>query len=81
MSAPNLPRLIGTIDKNSREHVRIVLDAFKGHHLCDMRVFASDGDGGDIPTKKGLNVRVDMLDELIVGLADAKAQALAMGWV
>lgn len=76
-----LPHLITTIDKNASESVRVVLDEFKGHHLCDMRVFATfTAAAVPMPTKKGLSVRIDMLDELIAGLTEAKAQAVAMGW-
>lgn len=73
---------IATIGKNASEEVRVTLDEFKGHRLCDMRVYAVFSAAAvPMPTKKGLSVRVDMLDDLIAGLVQAKTEAKAMGWV
>ena len=82
MSSPALPVLIGKLQKNASEEVRVVLDEFKGTSLCDMRVFAAFSAAGvPMPTKKGLSVRVDMLGELIETLTAAKAEAERIGWL
>ena len=46
--------LISTIHKNRLEEVRVRLDAFKGLHLFDIRVFAdfSGSDPEKRPTKR-----------------------------
>ena len=32
--------LIGTVEKNSLEEIRVSLDEFHGHHLVDVRTYA-----------------------------------------
>ena len=67
--------------KNSRETLKITLSEYHGHPLADLRIYAPVP-GADVlcPTKKGVSIRVDMLDDVIAGLMQAKAQAAAMGW-
>lgn len=73
---------IATIGKNASEEVRVTLDEFKGHRLCDARVFSAFSAAAvPMPTKKGLSVRVDMLPDLIAALQQAEITARMMGWI
>lgn len=72
---------IAVIQKNAREEIRITLAEFMGYKLIGTRVWARKDDGGDVPTKSGLSVRAEKLDELIAGLQAARAAAVAEGWL
>lgn len=68
-------RLIAEFNKNSLEKVRIVLTEFKGKKLLDIRVYydASENEEPDWrPTKKGISISLDLIDELLKGLEKAK---------
>jgi hypothetical protein len=75
-----LPKTIGVIEKNSREQVRIALQAFKGHNLVDMRVLTVSG-AVPMVTAKGITVNVAKLPELILLLQTAQAEARAQGLI
>lgn len=80
MSAP--AEVVATIHKNANESIRVSVSQFHGHTLADVRVFAPVA-GMDClcPTKKGVSVRVEMVDEVIAALHEAKARAAELGWV
>jgi hypothetical protein len=61
------PTIIATLEKNSRESVRIALDEYRGVSLVDVRVMAPaiDPTGLPIPTKKGIALRIELLPELV----------------
>lgn len=73
---------IAIIPKNSREEVRVALDEYQGAQLVDVRIFADYAAGdvdGRCPTKKGISLKVERLDDLIAGLASARAEAQRRG--
>ena len=57
------------IKKNSRESIVISQTEFKGNDLVDMRIFFTNKDGDLSPTKKGVSIRLDKLDELVATLS------------
>jgi hypothetical protein len=57
------------IKKNSRESIVISQTEFKGNDLVDMRIFFTNKDGELSPTKKGLSIRLEKLDELVATLS------------
>jgi hypothetical protein len=58
-------RMVTEIQKNSREVLRVMLQTFKGHDLCSIRVWFKDRDDGALkPGKNGLTIRVEKLPEL-----------------
>lgn len=71
-------KIIASIRKNARESVRVEITEFKGHNLVDLRVYA-DGDDGQVPTKKGITVRVGLLPDLIEGLKKAETAPRSQG--
>lgn len=72
---------IGELRKNSRETVRVSLQEFSGHQLCAVRVWTVKDDGTVIPTKSGINVRVQMLDGLIEMMIKARDEARDRGLI
>jgi len=73
-------RIIGTVTKNSRESIAVMLRTFKGHRFVDVRVMVANGDGGTTPTGKGVALKPDTLPELIGLLRQAHAAAAEAGW-
>jgi hypothetical protein len=75
--------VIATLDKNSRERVRVALDTYRDTRLIDLRIVVdlSGSSGIDAPTKKGISLRVEFLPELRRALAEAEARAREMGWI
>lgn len=71
---------IASIDKNSREILRVALGTFKDHKLCQIRVWAR-GDNRPIPTKSGFGIRLDLIRPLREALERAEREAQAMGWL
>ena len=56
------------IEKNSRESIVVSETEYKGNKYVDVRVFYKDTDGSLKPTRKGVSVRHDQLDELVSAL-------------
>ena len=52
-------------EKNGDEIVRVSLNQFKGENYCEFRVFFRDDQGEWKPTKKGVCLSVELLDELL----------------
>ncbi len=71
------PRVIATLRKNARERLRIAIDRYQGVDLIDLRVTVdlTVSSGIQIPTKKGVSLRVGMLPALIAALQEAAAVA------
>lgn len=73
---------IATVEKNSREEVRITLDEYQGHQLCDVRIYA-DFQAGPVsmrgPTKKGVSFSTSKLPALIEALEAARSEAERRG--
>ena len=68
------------IQKNAQEEVRVGLSAYKGHYLLDLRIYAEFGAGQERkPTKKGVTLRGEKIDELITVLARVRAEAASLG--
>ena len=55
--------------KTSRESLVISRSTYKGSELVDIRTFFKNEDGDLSPTKKGVNIRLELLDELIASLS------------
>ena len=62
--------------KNSREVVRASLSRYKGNQYADIRVFYEAEDGSHKPSKKGVTVSLDLLDELETAVKKLKKAAV-----
>ena len=74
------PIVISVIPKNARESVLVAL-SYRGADLVDIRVLANlhDPSGGQVPTKKGVSLRIDRLPMLVSALQAAEAEARGRG--
>jgi len=67
-------QLIGEFDKNAVEKIKVHLQEWKGSAYVDMRVWIkSDAgeNGGEIATRKGLTLHVELIPDLIKALQEA----------
>jgi hypothetical protein len=62
---------IGEIAKG-KDKIIITVKEFKGKQYIDMRTYFENGEGEWIPTKKGISLTPDHLDEMITFLQEAK---------
>ena len=75
-----MDKQIAVIEKNALEQIRVGFSEFRRKTYLDVRVYAEfDGETEHKPTKKGVSLRPDMLDEMIAALQEAKAQAVKAG--
>jgi hypothetical protein len=68
---------IAKIKKNSQETVIVALQNYKGKELLSIRSWVNPGMMGNadfIPTKKGINISIILIDELISALNKAKEE-------
>jgi hypothetical protein len=62
--------VIGEIQKNAMERIRVARKEYKGHEFIDVRVFYEEG-GEWKPTKKGITIAPERTNELIALLKKA----------
>jgi len=69
--------LIGTVAKNSLESVRVCITEYKGKIYVDARVWYREDAAKDEekPSKKGLCLSADVVEELIPLLSKAQERA------
>lgn len=72
---------IAIIPKNANEKIHIGLDQYQKHNLAFIRIYYNSGDADWRPTKKGLSVKVTLLNDVIQGLEKAREQAQKVGWL
>jgi len=65
--------LIAEIQKNTRERIRISIEEYRGHRLIDCRVYYEDDQGEWRPTKKGIALNNETIDEVANALNKAKS--------
>jgi len=64
--------VIATIQKNSREEIRVSRDEYNGHDLINLRVFFDAGEGDMRPGNKGLAFNASLLPEVMKALVQAQ---------
>lgn len=72
-------KAIATIEKNTREEIRVSLDDWRGYDLVSVRVFYRRKAGESLPTKKGITFDVKLLPEIIMALEAAHKAAVEEG--
>ncbi len=66
--------MIGDLERNATEVVRVSAEEFKGRKYIDIRIYFKDSEGEWRPTKKGVTVQPDKVDELLGLLRKAQEQ-------
>jgi hypothetical protein len=64
--------LIGEIQKNTTERIRVSVSEYRGYTFLDVRVYYEDDNGEWKPTKKGITVSKDNIESLIKLLNEGK---------
>src|SRR4051812_29627558 len=62
-------RIVHTIDKRDGEEIRATLSTFKGALYFSLRVYFRSEDGEWHPTKKGITLAAERLEELEAAVA------------
>ncbi len=57
--------VIGEIERNPTERLRISTENFKGRDYIDVRIYYEADDGEWKPTKKGVTIAPDKVEEVI----------------
>ena len=73
--ASNNQRFVAEFSKNSVEKVRIHISEYNNSHYVDIRIWflnEAAGDGGELPTKKGIRLHCELLPDLITALEKAR---------
>ncbi len=70
--------IVGQIEKNKREVIRVTLSNFKGHDLVGLRIWFKAGDDFK-PSSKGIALNVRVLPQLIGLMVDAEKKAEELG--
>lgn len=58
------PKLIHSFPRNPLEEIRASITEFKRRQYVDIRVYYKDDAGDFLPTKKGITIGIDLLDDL-----------------
>jgi hypothetical protein len=64
--------VVGEVERNETETLRISTEEFKGRAYIDVRIYFADNEGEWKPTKKGVTINPDKLDQVIALLREAQ---------
>lgn len=68
-------QLLASIERNATEELQIAINEYKGKQYVDLRIFYTNDEGDTWnPTKKGVTVAPDKIDDVIEALTKAKAE-------
>ncbi len=70
-------KLIGVVERNGIQDIRVRLVELDGGTFVDVRVFTAVGPAERVPTKKGVTFRPALLPQLIELLQTAEREATA----
>jgi len=64
--------VVGQVERNEAEVLRISTEEFKGRAYVDVRIYFADNEGEWKPTKKGVTINPDKVDQVIELLREAQ---------
>jgi hypothetical protein len=74
------PVEIASFWKNRKgDFIRVSLQSWEQHNICDVRQFFTGRDGRVQPTKRGITVAVRRIPELLAAVAKAHRKAIELG--
>ncbi len=65
-----MPKVIGEVQKNQKEQIKVSIENYKNHTFVDLRVYWQDGDTWR-PSKKGITLNDENIDKVITMLQKA----------
>ncbi len=57
--------IIGEIQRNSMERIKVSVETYKDHTFIDLRTYFEDDQGEWRPTKKGITIQLDKIGDVI----------------
>ncbi len=67
-----MSKLLGVVDKNTRERIEVRLTEYEGHPFVDIRTYWRTGEDEEWkPSKKGVTLKPTLVGELIAVLRKA----------
>ncbi len=64
-----MSKLLGVVDKNSRERIEVRAAEYEGHSYIDIRTYWRSQDGEEWrPSKKGVTLKPELVGELIAAI-------------
>jgi hypothetical protein len=69
--------MIGKVERNETEVIRISNEEFKGRSYVDVRIYFADNEGEWKPTKKGITISPDKVEQVIELLREAQEKLKA----
>ncbi|MFL6799903.1 MAG: PC4/YdbC family ssDNA-binding protein [Xanthobacteraceae bacterium] len=77
---PPPPIVLGILELNSRDRLRVAIDYYGGRHVVDVRKWFQRAPGGDLDaTPKGITLHIARLPALAVLVNEALARARSEG--
>ncbi len=67
-----MSKIVGEIQKNSKEVIRASITNYNGRDIFDLRVFYEDKEGEYKPTKKGIAFSIETFDKVFELIEKAK---------
>ncbi len=65
-----MSKLLGIVDKNTRERIEVRAAEYEGHPFVDIRTYGRTGDDDTWkPSKKGVTVKPELVGQLIAVLS------------
>ena len=59
-----MSHIIGEVEKNGKEKIMVTLENYRGHRLCDCRVYWDDN-GTFRPSRKGISLNGECISGVI----------------
>ena len=63
--------LIAEIEKNMKERIRVSIEEYRGSRFIDVRVYWENDQSEWLPSKKGIALNKDSIDQVINALQKA----------
>lgn len=63
--------MISEIAKNTKERIKVTIQDYHGHRFVDCRVYFADDTGTWRPTKKGIALNSECIEDVIKALGEA----------
>lgn len=72
-------QVVDTFSKNATEQIKVDLSEYEGYQLFSFRAWTETKAGENVPTKKGLTLRVDLFPEFKRAVEKLEAAILEAG--
>jgi hypothetical protein len=71
IDAATADQVVASIRKNSREQYKVAIRTWRSVTFIDLRLYVQNGAGELVPTKSGITIKVDAVDDIVRALVAA----------